>query len=192
MIEGKKAINNDAFNQIMCGPENIRPLLENLLGKAIDKIAPASTHKLLGTHVHAFTRDGLTYDISLQLAEDDDLGKRLRVSQAIMDRDFLNPDNLEDETLKSSVIFICADDPLSGGKAVRRIGRVISTLENMPFDDGTSAFILNMSFTEENAAPVVCDFLRWVNTGGTSEGCGVASSPYLAQLDKAVQEISKN
>ena len=106
-----------------------------------------------------------------------------------MDRDFLSPDNLEDETLKSCVIFICADDPLGGGKAVRRIGRVVSTLNNTPFDDGTSAFILNMSFTEENAAPDVCDFLRWVNAGGTSEGYDITHSPYLAQLDKALQEI---
>lgn len=189
MIDKKKAINNDVFYRVVHDPKNIRPLLESLLGKAIDKIIPATAHKLLGTHVHAFTRDGLTYDISLQLAENDDFGKRLRVSQAIMDRDFLNPDNLEDETLKSCVIFICKDDPLIGGKAVRRIGRVISTLNNTPFDDGTSAFILNMSFTEANAAPDVCDFLRRVNAGGTSEGCDAAHSPYLSQLDKAVNEI---
>ncbi|WP_322202114.1 hypothetical protein [Acutalibacter intestini] len=179
----------DAFHRFMQEPENIRPLLEGLLETSITKITPAPTHQILGAHVHAFTRDGLTYDISLQLVEEYDLGKRLRASQAIMDRDFLNPDNLEDETLKSCIIFICTDDPLGGGKAVRRIGRVISTLGNTPFDDGSSAFILNMSFTEANAAPDVCDFLRWVNAGGTSEGCGVASSLYLAQLDKAVPEI---
>ncbi len=179
----------DAFHRFMQEPENIRPLLEGLLETSITKITPAPTHRILGAHIHAFTRDGLTYDISLQLAENDDFGKRLRVSQAIMDRDFLSPDNLEDETLRSCVIFICKDDPLGGGKAVRRIGRVISTLDNAPFDDGTSAFILNMSFTEANAAPDVCDFLRWVNAGGTSEGCDAAHSPYLAQLDKAVHEI---
>lgn len=179
----------DAFHHFMQESENIQPLLEGLLETSITKITPASAHQMLGTHVHAFTHDGLTYDISLQLAEGGDLRKRLRASQAIMDRDFLNPENLEDETLKSCVIFICADDPLGGGKAVRRIGRVISTLDNAPFDDGTSAFILNMSFTEANAAPVVCDFLRWVKAGRTSGEYDITHSLYLAQLDKAMCEI---
>ena len=160
MIEQKEAINNDVLYWIMYDPENTRPLLEGLLETSITKITPAPAHQILGAHVHAFTSDGLTYDISLQLVEEYDLRKRLRASQAIMDRDFLNPDNLEDETLKSCVIFICKNGPLSGGKAVRRVGRVISTLDNTPFDDGSSAFILNMSFTEANAAPDVCDFLR--------------------------------
>lgn len=180
----------DAFHHFMQEPENVQPLLEGLLETSITKITPAPAHQILGAHVHAFTSDGLTYDISLQLAEDDDLGKRLRVSQAIMDRDFLNPENLDDETLKSCVIFICTDDPLGKGKAVRRIQRAISTLDNMPFDDGTSAFILNMSFTEANAAPDVCNFLRWVKAGGTSEGCEGTYSPYLVQLDKAIQKIN--
>ena len=163
MNEQRTICDHDVFCRAMQDPNNTRPLLEALIGKTIDRIVPARRCELLGVHVNAFTHDGFTYDISLQLVENDDLGKHLRASQAIMDADFLSPDNLEDETLRNCVIFICKNAPNSHGKAVRRIQKVIHTLNDIPFDDGTSAFILNMSYTERNAAPVVCNFLDRMN-----------------------------
>lgn len=183
--ENFNLMNFDTFAKVMGQLENIRPLLEALIGKTIDRIVPARRHELLGVHVNAFTHDGFTYDISLQLVENDDLGKRLRASQAIMDADFLSPDNLEDETLRSCVIFICKNAPNSQGKAVRRIQRAIHTLNNIPFDDGTSALILNMSYTERNAADLVCDFLSWMDA--CRKGEAASGSDYLIRLEKAVR-----
>lgn len=138
-------MNFDTFAKVMRQPENICPLLKALIGKTIDRIVPARRHELLGVHVNAFTHDGFTYDISLQLVENDDLGKRLRASQAIMDADFLSPDNFGNETLRSCVIFICKNAPNSRDKAVRRIQKVIHTLNDIHFDDGTSAFSVRIA-----------------------------------------------
>lgn len=170
------------FYRVMQDPDNIRPLLEALIDKAIDRIIPARRHELLGVHVNAFTHDGFTYDISLQLVENDDLGKRLRASQAIMDADFLSPDNFGDETLRSCVIFVCKNAPNSHGKAVRRIQKVIHTLDNIPFNDGTSALILNMSYTERNAADLVCEFLNWMDACRKGETYDISGSEYLTNL----------
>lgn len=182
MNEQRTICDHSEFYRTMQDPDNICPLLEALIGKTIDRIIPARRHELLGVHVNAFTHDGFTYDVSLQLVENDDLGKRLRASQAIMDEDFLSPDNFGDKTLRSCVIFICKNAPNSQGKAVRRIKKVIHTLNNIPFDDGTSAFILNMSYAERNASDLVCEFLRWMDACRKGEAYATSGSEYLTKL----------
>ncbi len=50
------------------------------------------------------------------------------------------------------------------------------------YNDGTRVLFLNMKFTVGNAREAVLDFLRWLNNE-----CDASASPYLTQLEKAVQ-----
>lgn len=66
------------------------------------------------------------------------------------------------------------------------IQRVIHTLNNIPFDDGTSAFILNMSYAERTAADLVCEFLSWMNACRKGETYSAPELDYLAKLEKSL------
>lgn len=169
------------FYEIMGEPENCKPLLEALLGQRLEEISTRNEHDLLGVRVSAESVHGTRYDISLQLPDMRELGKRARASQAIMDGDALNmPDSLFD-TLRSCIIMVCPEDPFGLGWAVYEQSHALKGAE-AKYDDGACVLFLNMKFKAGNARETVRDFLHWLN-----KECNASVSPYLTQLEKAVQ-----
>lgn len=168
------------FHEIMGEPENSKPLLEALLGKRITKMVSKSGNSLLGVYVAVTTEDGVC-DVSLQMPEMKDIHSRVRATQAMLDSAAFEPGCSEDDLPNTCILMICPHDPFGLGRAMCEAGWKVGPLD-LDWDDGTRTLFLNWGFTVDNAPKPVSDFLHWLN-----KECDASVSPYLTQLEKAVQ-----
>ena len=135
--------NNFLFCKILSSDLDLcRELLELLLGMEIDHLELAQSERAVkadigshGVRFDVYARDdGRIFDVELQSAETDDLAKRARYYQGVIDVDNL-PEGVFYSGLKDSyVIFICLFDLFGRGLPVY-------TFENICIED--SAVRLN-------------------------------------------------
>ena len=92
----------------------------------------------------------------------------------------------------SFVIFICVEDYYGAGLAVYERESHIKGAPEIPYEDGSHAYILNANFTKENGNPAVLDFLRYVRASYKGEPYDISESVYLKQIDEAVSEIKED
>ena len=120
------------------------------------------------------------------------LEKRIRYYESGIDRHSLEINADYEELSDSFVIFLCVEDYFGAGLAVYERESHIKGAPEIPYEDGSHAYILNASFTKENGNPAVLDFLRYIRAGYKGEEFDTSSSSYLQQIDKAVNEIKQD
>ena len=106
------------FGRVMQNPEICKGLLERLLEIKIDKIEYPVLQKVISPHYQSkgirldvFVEDySRVFDIEIQNILDDNLPKRTRYYQSMMDVDLLLKGNNYTELKESFVIFVCKDD----------------------------------------------------------------------------------
>ena len=106
------------FGRIMQNPEICKGLLERLLEIKIDKIEYPILQKTIAPHYKAkgirldvYVQDSnRVFDIEIQNSLDENLPKRTRYYQSMMDVDLLLKGKNYTELKESFVIFICKDD----------------------------------------------------------------------------------
>ena len=185
------------FGEVMRRPENAKPFLEALLGKKIGSITAIDKQKELtdGAALHGVRLDvcledesRTQYDVEMQTGASYGLEKRIRYYQSSIDRRTLKSAESYRELRQSFVIFICTDDYYKRGLAVYRRRSVIEGAEDIAYDDGSHAYILNASFTEGNSSAEVLDFLRYIDAGYRGRPLDVRSG-YVAQIEQAVEAL---
>lgn len=185
------------FGEVMRRPENAKPFLEALLGKKIGSIATIDKQKELtgGAALHGVRLDvcledenHTQYDVEMQTGTSYDLEKRIRYYQSSIDRRTLKSAESYRDLRQSYVIFICTDDYYKRGLAVYKRKSVIEGAEDVAYDDGSHAYILNASFTEGNSSTDVLDFLRYIDAGYRGRPLDVKSD-YVAQIEQAVEAV---
>ena len=90
------------------------------------------------------------------------------------------------------VIFICVEDYFGAGLAVYERESHIKGAPEIPYEDGSHAYILNADFKTENGNPAVMDFLRYIRAGYRGEQYDISESGYLKQIDKAISNIKED
>ena len=128
------------------------------------------------------------YDVEMQTGASYGLEKRIRYYQSSIDRRTLKSAESYRELRQSFVIFICTDDYYKRGLAVYKRKSVIEGAEDIAYDDGSHAYILNASFTEGNSSAEVLDFLRYIDAGYRGRPLDVRSG-YVAQIEQAVEAV---
>ncbi len=189
------------FGEIMRKPENIKPFLEALLEKEIAQVVVIDKQKDLkdeydahGIRLDVYLEDEhrTKYDVEVQARLHPKLEKRIRYYQSGIDRHSLETESEYEELNDSYVIFICANDYFGAGLAVYERESHIKGAPEIPYEDGSHAFILNADFKKENANKDVLDFLRYIRAGSKGESFDVSQSSYLKKIDTAVKEIKRN
>ena len=185
------------FGEVMRRPKNAKPFLEALLGKKIGSITAIDKQKELtdGAALHGVRLDvcledesRTQYDVEMQTGASYGLEKRIRYYQSSIDRRTLKSAESYRELRQSFVIFICTDDYYKRGLAVYKRKSVIEGAEDIAYDDGSHAYILNASFTEGNSSAEVLDFLRYIDAGYRGRPLDVRSG-YVAQIEQAVEAV---
>ncbi len=90
------------------------------------------------------------------------------------------------------MIFICTDDYYKRGLALYKRKSVIEGAENIEYDDGSHAYILNAQFTEPNLSKPALEFLSYINAKYRKLPFDVSKSEYLKQIDRAVEDIKSD
>ena len=200
-VDDLSLANDFIFAEVMRQPENVRPFLEALLGKRIGEIKSIDKQKDIkdGWLLHGIRLDvaladeeGVQYDVEMQAGSTSDLEKRIRYYQSSIDRRTLEVSEDYRDLRQSYVIFICTNDYYKRGLALYKRKSVIEGAEDISYEDGSYAYILNAAFTIGNSTEAVHEFLRYVDAGYRKKRFDVSQSVYLTQIDSAVTAIKND
>ena len=189
------------FSEVMRRPENIKPFLEALLEKKIERVVTIDKQKDLkdtydahGIRLDVYLEDEhqTKYDVEVQARLPRKLEKRIRYYTSGIDRHSLEMNTDYEELSDCFVIFICVEDYFGAGLAVYERESHIKGAPEIPYVDGSHAFILNTDFKAENGNPAVMDFLRYIRASYKGERYDISESSYLRQIDEAVSEIKED
>ena len=189
------------FSEVMRRPENIKPFLEALLEKKIQRVVTIDKQKDLkdaydahGIRLDVYLEDEqqTKYDVEVQARLHRKLEKRIRYYTRGIDRRSLEMNADYEELSDSFVIFICVEDYFGAGLAVYERESRIKGAPEIRYEDGSHAYILNADFTKENGSAAVLDFLRYIRAGYRGERYDISKSSYLKQIDRAVHEIKED
>lgn len=193
--------NDLVFGEIMRQTENVRPFLEAVLERQIAEVTYIEKQQDLkdGFNLHGVRLDvvladaeGTQYDIEMQLGRPYDLERRIRFYQSSIDRRTLEPAESYRQLRESYVIFVCTDDYYKKGLALYKRKGVIEGTEDLAYEDGSHAYILNAEFTVPNMSEPALDFLRYINARYRKLPIDISGSGYLTQIDRAVEDIKSD
>lgn len=161
------------FGEVMRQPEVCQLFLECLLEKEIARIEYISKQEDLsddvsghGIRLDVYLNDaaGTHYDIEMQKTSSQGLERRIRYYQGGIDRRCLGKGLDYTDLPESYVIFVCDFDYYHSGLARYERMSCINGREDIVYDDGSHAIILNSRYREGNAPSPILEFLDYVRT----------------------------
>lgn len=176
-------------------PVVCKQLLETILDCKIDEIAYPEREKTIETRhdskgirldVFVKTADGRKmFDIEIQTSNKDDLAKRMRYYQGLIDNDSIEKGNHYWKISASYIIFVCTFDYYKQGRHLYVFrNRCDQDYELLMGDEAVKIF-LNAKGKKNDVSQDLLDFLNYIN-GKKS------SNPLVEALDKNVQFVKKN
>ena len=148
-------------------PKVCQLFLESLLGKDIARIEYISKQEDLtddvsghGIRLDVYLNDaaGTHYDIEMQKTSSKGLERRIRYYQGGIDRRCLGKGLDYTDLPESYVIFVCDFDYYHAGLARYERVSSINGREDIAYDDGSHAIILNSRYQEGNAPQPILEF----------------------------------
>lgn len=172
---------NFLFLKVMQNKRICKRLIEKILGIRIRKISYPVTEKNIdirydskSVRLDVFVEDdnGTLYDIEMQTTDGDtpdELPKRARYYQAMMDMDVLNKGELYTNLRKSYVIFICTFDPFALGRSIYTFQEMCKEAPSLLMGDETTKIYMNSHGRREGLDADIVAFLDYVN-GQSAKG----------------------
>lgn len=176
------------FGAVMRDPDICKGVLERLLQIKIDHIeypelqkaiSPFYTRKGVRLDVYVANSDKV-FDVECQSYKVENIGKRTRYYQSMIDIDSLMKGAAYSELKESYVIFICLDDPFNAELPVYSFERKCKEKENVELGDKTHHIIFNAAAYENEENPEIKDFLSFVKNNK-------AESDFTRGIAKMVQ-----
>ncbi|MBR6173282.1 MAG: Rpn family recombination-promoting nuclease/putative transposase [Eubacterium sp.] len=180
--------NHMIFSLVMRRENLARKCLERILGKKIRKhIETEKTEEIAaGTHgirldVYCENEEAV-YNIEMQAYQMEDLPKRSRYYQDVMDMTLLEKGKSYDVLKKNIVIFICTYDPFGQGRHIYTFENCCLEDPEIWLKDESTKIFLNTKGMKNDIPKPLKLFLDYIETGKTTD-------EYTAELDKAVGEV---
>ena len=176
-------------------PATCKLLLETILDFKIDEISYPEREKAFETRhdskgirldVFVKTPDGKKmYDIEIQTSNNDNLAKRMRYYQGLIDNDSLEKGNHYWQLGTSYIIFVCTFDYFKRGNHFYSFRERCDQDTNLLMGDETVKIFLNAKGKKNDVSKDLLDFLNYIN-GKKSE------NPLVTALDEEVQKVKRN
>ena len=187
--------NNFVFGKTLeTHPDLCRRLLELILNVEIKEISYPEREKTInlrsdskGIRLDVYVEEKGTnrsFDIEMQVSNSDNLAKRTRYYQELIDSDKLKPGQHYSALGESIIIFIC---PFSF-KYNRHFYSFHERCEqelDFILESGVTKIFLSTKGTIDDVSPDIKAFLDYVDTG-------VVSGDFVKELDNAVQLVKSN
>lgn len=122
------------------------------------------------------------YDIEMQAYNKDDIRKRSRYHQAMVDTELLDKGTLFSDLNESYVIFICTSDLFGKGRHKYTFRNRCDEDPGILLDDKAIKVFLNADGALDDVSPELEAFLKLV-TGASSE------DPFVKEMEKAIERI---
>ena len=165
---------NFIFQKVMRKKRLCKRLIENILNIKIRKITFPETEKDIHVRrdsksvrldVYVEDEQGTLYDIEMQTtdyATPDELPKRTRYYQAMMDMDVLNKGELYTKLRRTYIIFICTFDPFDRGRSLYTFRETCQEAPAFLMGDETAKIFLNSKGSREGINHDLAAFLDYI------------------------------
>ena len=165
---------NFIFQKVMRKKRLCKRLIENILNIKIRKITFPETEKDIHVRrdsksvrldVYVEDEQGTLYDIEMQTtdyATPDELPKRTRYYQAMMDMDVLNKGELYTKLRRTYIIFICTFDPFDRGRSLYTFRETCQEEPAFLMGDETAKIFLNSKGSREGINHDLAAFLDYI------------------------------
>ena len=176
-VEELKFTDDFIFCRVMQNPDLCKGVIERLLGIKVDKIEYPELQKEIrpyysahGVRMDVYVKDSdRIFDIEMQTSVPDDLPRRMRYYQSMIDIDTLMKGS-EYETLKESyVIFLCTKDPFGVGLPVYSFSTVCKEKKDLALNDGINKLFFNASAFASEKNLEIKGFLGYLCSGKPSD-----------------------
>ncbi|SNU09974.1 conserved hypothetical protein (putative transposase or invertase) [Lachnospiraceae bacterium] len=185
--------NNAMFNIVMRRPNLCKMCLERILGKNITSISYPETERTIDYDINArsirldiYCEDEDTvYNIELQNGIYEELPKRSRYYQDLIDIDLLEKGHEYIELKNNIVIFICTFDPFDKGRHLYTFENICIQDGSIYLDDKTSKIFLNTKGIADDIPVPLKNFLNYIDDGEISDD-------FTKQLDDTVIAVRQD
>ena len=176
-------------------PDLCRQLLELVLNVKIKEINYPEREKTIETRIDGkgirldvYVKEAETnrsFDVEMQLSNSDNLAKRMRYYQGLIDMDKLKRGQHYRELDESFVIFICTFECFKQGRHIYTFQERCKEDPNLLLNDGATKVFLSTKGTVDDVPPDISAFLNYVDNG-------TVASKFVEELDNAVIAVKSN
>ena len=186
------------FGVVMQDKELCREALECLLGFKIDHIEYDEPQKTVaplytahGIRLDVYVKDSnRIYDVEIQNKDEQDIGRRTRYYQGMMDVDSLLKGQDYSEMKESIVIFLCRFDPFKKGIPCYTVQRTCKEDSSVFVDDAAIVHIFNCTAFDKIENESLHAFIKFVQTN-TAESDFTRRLDDMVETQKKVEELKK-
>ena len=176
-------------------PDLCKRLLEMILHIKIKNLSYPEREKVLEMRtdskgirldVYVEEEDGdRSFDIEMQITDSDDLPKRIRYYQGLIDMDKLKRGQFYKELGESFIIFICTFDLFGKGRHMYTFKETCAEVPNLLLGDGATKIFLNTKGFLEDVGDDLKAFLDYVESG-------IVAGKFTREVDDTVQIVKSN
>ena len=181
------------FCRVMQNPDLCRGVIERLLGIKVERIEYPKLQKEIrpyysahGVRLDVYVKDSdRIFDIEMQTSIPEDLPRRMRYYQSMIDIDTLMKGS-DYATLKESyVIFLCTKDPFELGLSVYTFKTVCKEKVDFALDDGINKVFFNASAFDSEENLEIKGFLGYLCSGKPSDS-------FTENIEQRVERLKLN
>ena len=192
-VEELKFTDDFMFCHVMKSPELCKGVIERLLGIKVEKIEYPELQKAIrpyysahGIRMDVYVKDSdRIFDIEMQTSIPDDLPRRMRYYQSMIDIDTLMKGSNYITLKESYIIFLCTKDPFGLGLPVYTFNSVCKENKDFTLNDGVNKIFFNATAfaSEENLE--IKGFLGYLCSGKPSD-------TFTESLEQRVERLKIN
>ena len=190
------------FAELMEDEECSKEVLEIILGKDISLLSKEQTEKEIRTatwlksirlDVYSVDEEGTVYDTEMQQNWRDDLEKRSRYYQGLLDSSLLVPGEQSYNALNDTyIIMIMPFDLFGKGRYQYTIKAFCEEDKEIQIQDGATRIFLNThGKNKEEVRPELIEFLSYVEKTNELQEA-MFHSEKVTKIQKAVQQVKSN
>lgn len=182
------------FSKIMRDQETCREMLERLLGFQIVKLEYPETQKTIdltydgkGVRLDIYVKDdqNTIYNVEIQTVNKDDLPKRSRYYQGMIDLNLIEKGALYKELNRSFVIFLCTFDLFGRGFYRYTFENICKEDTDIRLGDEAARIFFNTTGSQGRISEETKAFLQYI--GGTP-----SEDAFVKKLQSQVDKARKN
>jgi predicted transposase/invertase (TIGR01784 family) len=176
-------------------PDLCRQLLELILRVKIKAISYPEREKTIeartdgkGIRLDVYVEDknsNRSFDVEMQISNSDNLAKRMRYYQGLIDTDKLKRGQHYSSLGESFIIFICPFDRFKQGRHFYSFCERCDQDTNLKLNDGAVKIFLSTKGLLNDVSTDIKAFLDYVDSG-------IISGKFVEELDKAVVSVKNN
>ena len=175
-----KSICTTVLNMVLA--DSIGQISDITYQKTFDQAGYAKSIRL---DVWVTGSNGNVYDVEMQTTNKQDLAKRLRYYQSVIDVSSLEKGGHYTDLPDSFIIFFCPFDYLNSGLPVYTFKTICSEDNTITLQDGITKVIINSTASDKEPDPELKAFLEYMN--------GVVSDkPFIRKIDRYIKELKEN